>query len=639
MLYLLLFSIQAIESFKTNLNRRGIQIEVSKQSSHLKTKSTSDMWYFVHFDAIPDFSLLAKQGININTRNMINKLWYSLFLTPTQAQTLSKIASLRPITQKEKIIDSRLIKYSDYIQFEVSSTFNPIQDLPSGLQVDKIDTNIYQLRAPKTPQLIQTLSFNDKINSIWPINDTIYFNSRAAGYTQFNSQTGLTLGSSKDIVTIDRVLEKKGLTGFNETIMIADTYLDSNSTFFYDPKHPEIENEKIIEDHRKIRYMFTTPISDKDKFNAHGTHVAGCAAGVSHLSESESDMHLYNGVARDAKIAFSTNNFVDIVRGVIKKTDPCVSSNSWGDRSTSFSSDNTWNKLAKEFMNTLIVFAIGNFGNSRNPELDYYETGLSPCIGKNVLTVGALSPVPIDNPDSFDKQIYIFSYKPVTKKWSLRSDETVKNPSADELFSKGTVSDATVTYNKDEDFSEKKRILVVNGKDEFLAINKEKPPFMAISLVDFDCTDDELKSFKQLFPVIVLDNETITDILDYSATIFVETNLVDSKLANITRAPYSSKGLSEIGLMKPEIMAPGTSMIGARSVPNSEYGHADYVMMDGTSMATPNVAGATALVAQYFKSGKYRPNLSITPSSSLLRAVLINAADPQNRSAPYPKAE
>lgn len=49
--------------------------------------------------------------------------------------------------------------------------------------------------------------------------------------------------------------------------------------------------------------------------------------------------------------------------------------------------------------------------------------------------------------------------------------------------------------------------------------------------------------------------------------------------------------------------------------------------MDGTSMSAPNVAGATTLVSQYFIEKKYRSSISIKPSYSLLRSVLINVAD------------
>lgn len=91
--------------------------------------------------------------------------------------------------------------------------------------------------------------------------------------------------------------------------------------------------------------------------------------------------------------------------------------------------------------------------------------------------------------------------------------------------------------------------------------------------------------------------------------------------------------------MKPEIVAPGTAYISARSDPNGGFGHADFAIMDGTSMAAPNVAGATSLVSQYFVDKKYRSSKSIKPSSSLLRSILINSADPLDENIVSPNAE
>jgi subtilisin family serine protease len=93
-------------------------------------------------------------------------------------------------------------------------------------------------------------------------------------------------------------------------------------------------------------------------------------------------------------------------------------------------------------------------------------------------------------------------------------------------------------------------------------------------------------------------------------------------------ASFSSRGPTADGRVKPDVVAPGTWIVSARSSKaddshfwaphesNSQYGY-----MGGTSMATPLTAGATALVRQHFVE-----KLGVTPRAALLKATLINGA-------------
>ncbi|MDF2628774.1 MAG: hypothetical protein K0R39_2605 [Symbiobacteriaceae bacterium] len=91
-------------------------------------------------------------------------------------------------------------------------------------------------------------------------------------------------------------------------------------------------------------------------------------------------------------------------------------------------------------------------------------------------------------------------------------------------------------------------------------------------------------------------------------------------------ATFSSRGLTTDGRVKPDVVAPGTYILSTRSslaADSSFWANYNtyYAYMGGTSMATPITAGATALVRQYYTSVK-----GITPSSSLIKATLINGA-------------
>ncbi|MCX7670814.1 MAG: S8 family serine peptidase, partial [Anaerolineae bacterium] len=96
-------------------------------------------------------------------------------------------------------------------------------------------------------------------------------------------------------------------------------------------------------------------------------------------------------------------------------------------------------------------------------------------------------------------------------------------------------------------------------------------------------------------------------------------------------AAFSSRGPTRDGRIKPDLVAPGTNIVSTRSqaLDATVNGWGPYAplptkyMFDGgTSMATPLVAGAAALVRQYLRTVKGRR----APSAALIKATLIHAA-------------
>ncbi len=95
-------------------------------------------------------------------------------------------------------------------------------------------------------------------------------------------------------------------------------------------------------------------------------------------------------------------------------------------------------------------------------------------------------------------------------------------------------------------------------------------------------------------------------------------------------AAFSSRGPTADGRLKPEVVAPGTNIVSARSKhpkakPEDSWGIYDdnYLYMGGTSMATPITAGAMAVIRQYLvqKTG------SDAVSAALLKATVANTAE------------
>ncbi|MBG6200184.1 hypothetical protein IWQ48_001302 [Labrenzia sp. EL_13] len=94
---------------------------------------------------------------------------------------------------------------------------------------------------------------------------------------------------------------------------------------------------------------------------------------------------------------------------------------------------------------------------------------------------------------------------------------------------------------------------------------------------------------------------------------------------------FSSRGPTNTGRRKPDVVAPGTFILSTRSstMPANNFAwgafnsaKSDYMYMGGTSMASPLAAGAAALLRQHL-----RKNSGIdTPSAALLKAGMIHSA-------------
>jgi len=90
---------------------------------------------------------------------------------------------------------------------------------------------------------------------------------------------------------------------------------------------------------------------------------------------------------------------------------------------------------------------------------------------------------------------------------------------------------------------------------------------------------------------------------------------------------FSSRGPAMDGRTKPDIVAPGTDIISARSRASADTGwgltaNTNYCYLGGTSMATPLAAGAATLIRQYCVD-----TLGMaSPSAALLKAALMGGA-------------
>ncbi len=462
-----------------------------------------------------------------------------------------------------------------------------------------------------------------------------------------------------------------GLTGTGQTVAIADTGLDIGNTAGI---HSDFTG-------RVTAAYALGRASDWSDQNGHGTHVAGSVLGNGTNSANQ-----YRGPAYTANLIFQS--VMDATGGLgglpadlnslfqtPYNSGAMIHTNSWGaavngvyDTSSQQADQFAWNNK-----NMLILFAAGNEGVDSNSDgvIDL-DSLSSPGTAKNVLTVGAsennrlgitttysafgytASPISSDGmanningmaafssrgptddgrikPDIVAPGTFIASTRSQkwafddnlesgTTKWSALGSWTRTTTSA-HGGSYSITDSAGVNYN---DFTT--NCLYSNTLD--LRTGGDTIRFWhryAFNTGDqgrFYITPDGGSNWYTISPFTGTQSTWTEKIVSLGSTF--STNNVQFAFCVVPNLD----GVTAEGWYIDDVRIYGggwgkMSDVGlATSGDNIDE---KYIMMGGTSMATPLTAGAAALVRQF-----YTDNQSITPSAALLKATIINGAADMN---------
>jgi len=97
-------------------------------------------------------------------------------------------------------------------------------------------------------------------------------------------------------------------------------------------------------------------------------------------------------------------------------------------------------------------------------------------------------------------------------------------------------------------------------------------------------------------------------------------------------APFSNRGPTNDGRIKPDLVAPGTMIISTKSAQTgascTETSYDGYCYNQGTSMATPLTAGTTALILEHLNNLGYSDisTKSNDPASAMVKAIMASGA-------------
>jgi subtilisin family serine protease len=564
-------------------------------------------WFLIRIISALSQSELLQIGhrldLSFSSRRMISPTWFLMYLNTTQLEGLKSEDKFEFFAAEKQI------------EINASKEAHLVRAIPNwrpSLPYVRIGGNLFLVKGD-----VSQLASDEFVLSISPFAGRRLLNRYVSGFLESGDEGGFISGGS---IMTERIFERfMNLTGEGEVVIITDSGVDSLHPFFYDPDHPS----DFSPAHRKI-YGVTNAADLLDKMGGHGTHVAGTIAGE--CQDADSGISFYKGVAPKSKLHVVDIGFTeadtgstmggefdaDELFGSLAQSGISVSSNSWGYGNLLTEAITVeYDGIAHRNRHLLFVFAAGNDGD--------FFTISSPSDSKNALSIGSVNPPHLQKLENsrtwfaeLEGECVALSVKSFCKDpWALSLGTPMKR------FANSS-SNIYVMNHSGDVCSE----LSWAESANFAAFVYDSAVFSSVSCP----THSEISCFSRSG----IAGHHISSIFPN------RTDLPASR----ARLYFSSRGPMLYSVNKPDLVAPGeyTTSAYAGDPSDTSPRPASISMVSkksGTSMATPSIAGLAALIRQFFSQGKY-PTLgggidmskSHNATSSLVRAVLVNSADP-----------
>ncbi|EAY08820.1 Clan SB, family S8, subtilisin-like serine peptidase [Trichomonas vaginalis G3] len=564
-----------------------------KEKSRILHETSKNGWYFITvLSSLQDFqaqNIVNKYPHVFHDKNRNSNGIYHYYLEEDAFYDMYNSDNF--ILSKDKFKQSYNLTFSKYHSYHILA---PSEWKP-------FDTCEYQYPYYNCHSIsdedILRINSDPHVQYVYGDTDPVFHSRYTAGYIE-SGLNYLEYGEDDPRLMVPRPLEGKGLTGENQIVGVLDSNFDFNHTFFYDSNQP-YPNSTINTDHRKVVQLSSLSSSTSTEMT-HGTFMAGIVVGN---TGNNSDMsNQYAGFLPKGKIHAMT------FQGLPDPANIITTANETGAKVilapfgviNNINYADSYDTAAYNNPETLFVISAGN-----NQIIEY------PGASINSLTV-ATSTYPSSTLESGSETNYV-----------LQNGETqvISIRQLGNLSAYQTTSPLKKYYN-----------LPISETDE-----------EGVIYVDKTCSNSPATKAT----LYVVFNDTECNVSENSPTWLFNSSDYDSLIAlgtasiNFTKGDHPQNVIATpsgptfgTNFRKPDLISNGEFEISARA--NGTYtgdtSSSSLMSMSlSSSISAASVSGLAGLARQYFTDGYYptgEPNSDnkLTPSSSLLRACLVNGA-------------